>query len=241
MEKIVRKRVSDQVFDRLVSMIEGGEFRPADQLPSERDLVARFGVGRPAIREAMQNLEAVGLITISHGERARVTQPTAAGIISQIDHSARHLLSTTPKSLEHLKEVREFFEVGMARQAAERSNRKSVARLKAALDEQRRHLREDPAKFVAADMAFHVSIASMTGNPIFEASSRAMLQWLSRYHSGVLHWKGKETVTLEEHGSILEAIAAHDADRAGENMRAHLRRTRSIYKADALRPSAPIR
>jgi DNA-binding FadR family transcriptional regulator len=221
-------------------MIEGGEFRPADQLPSERELVVRFGVGRPAIREAMQNLEVVGLITISHGERARVTQPTAAGIISHIDHSARHLLSTTPGSLEHLKEVREFFEVGMARQAAERATRKGIARLKLALDDQRRNLRGDPAKFVGADMAFHVCIASLTGNPIFEASSQAMLQWLSRYHSGVLHWKGKETVTLDEHQAILEAIAAKDANGAAENMKNHLRRTRSVYKTDTLRPSAHV-
>jgi DNA-binding FadR family transcriptional regulator len=227
MQPSPRRKLSDRIFDSLIAAIEAGEFAPDDQLPSERDLMARFGVGRPAIREALQSLEGMGLISISHGERARLTRPTAAGIISQIDHSARQMLATSPQSLEHLKEVREFFEVGMACEAARRASPEGLWRLEEALDRQRQQAR--PADFVAADMAFHMAIAAMTGNPIFEAASRAMLGWLSRFHSGVLRWRGKEAVTLAEHQAILDAIAAHDADRAAEAMRAHLRRTQSAY------------
>ena len=49
---IVRRKLSDEVFDRLKAMITGGELTPGDAMPSERDLMERFGVGRPAIREA---------------------------------------------------------------------------------------------------------------------------------------------------------------------------------------------
>ncbi len=240
-EKIVRRKLSDEVFDRLFTMIEGGEVGPDEQLPSERELMARFGVGRPAIREAMQALETMGLIAISHGERARVTQPNTFSVIAQIDHSARRLLATSPRSLDYLKEAREFFEVGMASEAALHASAADIARLSAAFDHNRALLGGDPAKFVAADMAFHTEIAAITGNPIFEAASRAMLQWLSRFHSGVLRWKGKESRTITEHKEILEAIAAHDPDRAGEAMRGHLRRTRSRYKRrpPATKPGSP--
>ena len=128
-EKIVRRKLSDEVFDRLFTMIEGGEIGPDDKLPSERELMARFGVGRPAIREAMQALETMGLIAISHGERARVTQPNTFSVIAQIDHAARRLLATSPRSLDHLKEAREFFEVGMAREAALHATATDIARL----------------------------------------------------------------------------------------------------------------
>ena len=58
--------MSDEVFDRLKAMIVSGECGPGGSLPSERELMARFGVGRPAIREAMQALANLGLVTISH-------------------------------------------------------------------------------------------------------------------------------------------------------------------------------
>ena len=57
---------------------------------------------------------------------------------------------------------------------------------------------------------------------MFEAVSRAMLQWLSTFHSGVLRWKGHERTTLAEHRQILDAIAAHDPEAAATAMRDHL-------------------
>jgi GntR family transcriptional regulator, sialic acid-inducible nan operon repressor len=231
--KIVRRKLSDEVFDRILRLIEKGEYKTGDPLPSERELMAQFGVGRPAVREALQTLESSGLITISHGERARVTQPSAFDLMFQIDHAARRLLATSPKSLDHLKAAREFFELGMVREAALRATPADLEKLTAALEAHQDKLGKDPGEFVAADMAFHTAIAAVTGNPIFEAASAAMLHWLSRFHSGILRWKGKERQTLADHREILRAIAEHDADRAAEAMQAHLRRTRSKYQRTA--------
>ena len=55
-ERIVRTKLSDEVFSRLKQLIENGELKAGDEMPSERELMERFGVGRPAIREAMQAL-----------------------------------------------------------------------------------------------------------------------------------------------------------------------------------------
>ncbi len=49
-EPIIRRKLSDEVFDRLKLMITSGEVQPGDTIPSERELMERFGVGRPAIR-----------------------------------------------------------------------------------------------------------------------------------------------------------------------------------------------
>ncbi|WP_330450236.1 GntR family transcriptional regulator [Paracoccus marcusii] len=46
-DRIVRRKLSDQVFDRLRDMIASGELPPGAPLPSERDLMERFGTGRP--------------------------------------------------------------------------------------------------------------------------------------------------------------------------------------------------
>src|SRR5260221_5699167 len=95
-EPIVRRKLSAQVFDRLKALITSGELHPGDPFPSERELMDRLAVGRPAIREAMQQLSTIGLLTISHGERARVRRPTARSIFQQVDDAAHVLLSSSP-------------------------------------------------------------------------------------------------------------------------------------------------
>lgn len=227
-EPIVRRKLSDEVFDRLKGMIVGGECGPGETLPSERELMARFGVGRPAIREAMQALANLGLVTISHGERARVRQLTAESAMRQLDPVAQLLLSTSPESLEHLKEARSFFERGMVRRAAELATPEDVADLRAIHARQAAAAGDAPA-FIRADMAFHTRVAQVTGNPIYVAVSEMMLGWLQEYHTHMLIWQGRSEQTLAEHAEVIDRIAAHDPDGAEQALTRHLARSNHLY------------
>lgn len=231
-DKIVKRKLSDDVLERLMQLIGSGRFAPGDTFPSERELMEQFGVGRPAVREAMQSLQTAGLITIQQGQRPRVTQPTALGIISQIDIAARHLLHSSPGSLEHLKDARLMFEVGIVRRAAEDPMPEDIERLQAALTLQQRYFRTQPDKFVEADIAFHIAIAETTKNPIFVAISRAMLSWLKQFHTNIVRLDGKEPVTMKEHQRIFELITAKDPDGAAYAMTDHLKRSRAIFRND---------
>jgi len=227
-EPIVRRKLSDEVFARLERMITSGELEPGDEMPSERDLMERFGVGRPAIREAMQSLASMGLVVISHGERARVLQLTAKTIFKQVDGTAKIMLSQSSATLEYLKSARIFFERGMARQAALDATQDDIADLQSIIDRQRASLGDADA-FIAADMEFHTRIARVSANPIFIAVSEAMLAWLKEYHTDMLIWTGKEKFTLVEHEEILHCLAANDADAAEQAVLKHLERSRGLY------------
>lgn len=227
-EPIVRRKLSDEVFDRLKAMIVGGECSPGETLPSERELMARFGVGRPAIREAMQALANLGLVTISHGERARVRQLTAESAMRQLDPVAQLLLSTSPESLEHLKEARSFFERGMVRRAAEVATAEDVADLREIHARQEAAAGDAPA-FIRADMAFHTRVAQVTGNPIYVAVSEMMLGWLQEYHTHMLIWQGRSDQTLAEHAEVIDRIEAHDPDGAEQALTRHLARSNHLY------------
>ena len=227
-ERIVRKKLSDEVFSRLKLLIENGELKAGDDMPSERELMARFGVGRPAIREAMQALAGKGLVEISHGERAKVLQVTAESIFRQVDLPAKLMLSGSSDSLEHLKSARIFFERGMVREAAVKATDDDIAELHALLDKQGQNI-GDSGLFIDADMAFHQKIAQISGNPIFAAVSGAMLGWLKSYHTEMLIWTGRENFTLAEHEEIIRAIEKRDADLAENAMIKHLERSRALY------------
>ncbi|RCS22973.1 transcriptional regulator NanR [Phyllobacterium salinisoli] len=227
-ERIVRRKLSDEVFDRLRDLIAGGELGPGDLMPSERDLMERFGVGRPAIREAMQALHNMGLIVVSHGERARVGELTARTMFKQIDVVARMLISTTPETLDHLKETRRFYERGLVRLAAERAGDADIGELEEILARQESHF-GDQHLFIADDIAFHRRIAAISGNPMLEALSESMLHWLFEYHTEMLIWTGKEKITLHEHTAILDCIRQRDADAAEKAMIVHIDRSGELY------------
>src|SRR3546814_17941847 len=101
---IPRRKLSHEVLERLVERIRRGEFAPGEQLPSERELMELYGVGRPPIRKALQSLERAGIVVITHGERARIALPTVAALIDQVASGARHLLYLPPHTREHLTE-----------------------------------------------------------------------------------------------------------------------------------------
>jgi len=229
-EKIRRRKLSDEILDRLLQMIEQGEVEPGGFLPSERDLMTRFGVGRPAIREALQGLAAMGIIQIQHGERSRRVSLGPQTVLEQIDRSVRYLLQTSPELRGHLREARLSFEAGMVRLAAHNAKPSDITSLRAALERQRAAV-ADAAQFVAADIAFHNAIAAVSGNPIYIAVSQALLQWVFELYPRLLRVPGVEDLTLQEHESVVNAIAAHDEDKATRALAAHLLRSNPLYES----------
>ena len=227
---IQKRKIHQEVQDRLMRRIESGEIRPGDQLPPERELMELYGVGRPAIREALQAMERSGIVEISHGERARVVVPTAQDLIAQIGRGARHLLQVQPDTLDHLKAARLFLEAGTARMAAERATPDDVALLRQRIEEQRA-VAATHDEFLARDMAFHREVARLSGNPIYPAIVEAIFQWASAWYQPMVRAPGAESLTLEEHTRLVDAIEARDPDAAEAAMRAHLTRSNERYRS----------
>lgn len=225
---IVRKKLSDEVAERLLDEIESGRWAVGDKLPPERSLMEEYGVGRPSVREAMQRLASMGLVEISHGERATVRALDARNMLGQIDRTARYLLSSSPQTLDHLKEARLMFEAGMVRTAAEKADANAVAALENCIERLQEHV-GNPEEFVRADIDFHIAIAAISGNPIYTAVSEAMLSWLAEFHQELLRVPGAEQVTIREHKRILKQIAVHDGPKAERVMREHLTRASKRY------------
>lgn len=75
--KIRQPKLSDVIEQQLEFLILEGTLRPGEKLPPERELAKQFDVSRPSLREAIQRLEAKGLLL-----RREVAEPlckTACG------------------------------------------------------------------------------------------------------------------------------------------------------------------
>jgi DNA-binding FadR family transcriptional regulator len=231
---IKKRKLSDEVLDRLLSLFESGEIRPNDTMPSERELMERFQVGRPAVREALQSLERLGLIMIRHGERAKVLEPTGDGIFDQIDVTARQLFANSGENVEYLKEARQLLEVGITKLAVERSIPAEVRTLEKHLNSMREN-RNNRTEFLKFDQEFHLTLAKMSRNPILLATLRAVFKWLSRHYAELLGVNGLEDLTLEEHEAIYESLVSKDADAAAKHVSDHILRVNDLYPKPLLK------
>lgn len=223
-----RRKLSDEIQDRLLDLIKNGGMEPGNTLPSERELMACYKVGRPAIREAMQNLQRLGVVNIRHGGRARVAEPSIDQLIKQMGESMRHVLAHSKSSMIHLKEARILFEVKMAEIAAGTRTDDHLKRIRETLAKQEASC-TNPARFLKQDGEFHRSIAAASNNPIFESLSFAMFSWLAEFHADQVQKRGLEQVTMDEHHAILTAISVGDAQIAAKAMRDHLERANILY------------
>ena len=225
--RIRPKRLYEQVAERLEEEILRGDYPAGGHLPSERDLMRAFGVGRPAVREALFHLAKMGLIEVRSGERALVTRPTAKVVFASIAGAARVMLSE-PGGVRNFQQAREFLEAGLARYAAESATEDDLCELKSALEANRLTI-GDNERFQVTDIAFHYALAVIPRNPIFTALHAAFAEWLARQRQITLSVGGQNEIAYRAHQAIYEAIARRDADTAEQMMRNHLQQVAKSY------------
>jgi GntR family transcriptional regulator, sialic acid-inducible nan operon repressor len=224
------QKLYEQVSARLETRIIDKTYDIGDLLPSERDLMREFGVGRPAIREALAHLRNMGLVELRSGERAMVIRPTAEVVVEALSGVAKHMLAAQD-GVHNFQNARLFFEVGLARHAASHATEEDVAELRHALEANRDALR-DLDRFERTDVAFHYVLAVIPRNPIFPAIHAAIVEWLVQQRHITLNWRGRKgtaETAYQAHKAIYEAIAARDPDLAEKAMRDHLAHVASVF------------
>lgn len=227
MSKLIKRRkLYEQIAELIQEEIAHGLLKVGEQLPSERDIMAKYGVGRAAVREALFALAKMGLIAISSGERARVIEPSPAVVVRELSGAARLFLNTET-GIRQFQEARLVFETALARRAAEIATAEDLATIRAALDANL--AAHELKRFAETDVAFHGAIAKVGGNPIFPAISDAVTEWLYAQRHGTARVPRAAQLAREWHEKIYQAIAAHDVAAADAAMRGHIEQVNGFY------------
>ena len=214
---IVAQTIADQVVDQIRQLIESGEYKPGDRIPAERELAQQLGVGRPAVREALRELKAQGLIVSGRG-----AQGTTVSALHSPQFSG-HLLSSLGQGAERiieLMEVRSAVEIEAAGLAARRATLEDLRRLSDALT--------GPGEKVSseADVSFHSAIAQATHNPLFERVIHEPVEILHDHMAAVLAAfyaePGGTAALQQQHDAIRRAIRSGNEQKARDAMRQHL-------------------
>jgi DNA-binding FadR family transcriptional regulator len=156
--------LTDRATEALTRLVLGGEYSPNARLPTELELVRRFGVSRTVIREAVARLKSAGLVQSRQGSGVYVREPHG-GMRFQLEPGE---FRRSPAAVLEILELRRGIEAEAAALAAERCSRAQVVGLRRALDA---IAREEAAgrDGVLADMELHRAIARASGNRHFPA------------------------------------------------------------------------
>jgi GntR family transcriptional repressor for pyruvate dehydrogenase complex len=214
---IERPNTYELLAQRLLGLIASGEIAGGQPLPSERELVERYGVGRSSVREALRTLESKGLIHQRGKGRFVAAEPQAP-----LNSSLQVLLELQEVDRNELFEVREVLEGETAAFAAQRRTDEDVLAMAETIDAMASSL-DSADSYIDADLQFHLAVARASRNRIALHMMHAIREVLRRSLLTLYSVPGGPQASVAHHRLILDAIVAKDADAARERMREHLR------------------
>ncbi len=193
----------------VLAAIADGRLEPGGRY-SVAQLAEQLGVSRTPVREALLMLEREGRVRFERNKGVRVLETTAADVAEVFE---LRLLLEVPATVKGCGTV-------------------DVEALQAELDAMGERARGgDEPGFMDHDERFHELILLAAGNRRLAAIVAALRDTVrGRGASTVGRSRSLEEI-LAEHGAILDALRAGDADRAGAAMRYHLRRTGDLLAA----------
>ena len=215
-----------QIADELRALIVSGELAEGDSLGHEPDLVERFGVSRPSLREALRILEAEGLITVVRGVHGGVI--VHAPDQRMTARTAALLLQARNVSLADVFEARSLLEPIAARAiATARGRRTAVKELRALVGDEEEAI-EDPERFGVANAAFHQRLVSLAGNQTLSIVAEMLNEVVVRAVTAVSRGDdglGSRSVRrrgIRSQERLLDLIEAGEGAEAEEHWRSHM-------------------
>ena len=163
--RTVRKRprtLAQEVMETMEREIRQGIYQPGEKLPTEPEVMARQGVSRTVVREAMSRLQASGMVETRQGVGTFVLAPSAGDALLNIDTRQVKL-----RQVFAMLELRVSLESDAASLAATRRTDAQLAAMREALDAFDAH-RQTGLSTAEDDFRFHAQIAAATGNEYFE-------------------------------------------------------------------------
>lgn len=204
---LVRQLAADTLRQAIVT----GTLPPGERLV-ESSLAKRMGVSRPSIREALSQLAAEKIVTIT---------PNRGPAVATISW----------KEAASIYEVRALLESDAAARCARLATKEDIGRMRRALREFERALaKDDIAKLVASTGEFYTALLGACDNPVITEILEQLTARISFLRARSMSREGRASRSLVELSVILDAIERHDAEAARSACSAHVEQAKIAAK-----------
>ncbi len=221
--KIRQPKLSDVIEQQLEYLILEGTLRPGEKLLPERELAKQFDVSRPSLREAIQRLEAKGLLLRRQGGGTFVQ----TNLWQSFSEPLAELLADHPESQFDLLETRHALEGIAAYYAALRGTDEDLTRIRTChLVIQEAQESGDLDAEADAVMQYQVAVTEAAHNVVLLHLLRCMAPMLEqnvKQNFELLYSRREMLAKVNDHrASIFEAIVAREPEKAREASHRHL-------------------
>lgn len=196
-----RTGLVDQVIDQLRASVTSGEWAVNERIPTEPALAEALGVGRNTVREAIRALAHSGIFEVRQGDGTYVRAT------SEVSGALRRLCGS---ELREVLQVRRCLEMEGARLAAQTRTAEDLAELRACLA---RRDTTNPEDFARTDTEFHLAVVRASHNRVLIELYRGLTEVIM---ASVATASAAPQADMYPHGGLVEAIAARDVERAGD-------------------------
>jgi GntR family transcriptional repressor for pyruvate dehydrogenase complex len=222
-ETVRKVRRYEQVAEQIRRLISDGALKPGDLLPPERELVAKLGVGRSSIRDAVRTLEVMGILEPRQGHGTVVRDLSADALVVPLS-----LVLTRKRELvTELLDVRRMIEPGLAARAAKNATAEEIAHMGAILARHEAKLRRGE-EAMDEDSDFHYAIALAARNSVVLRVLDVLMDLLRESRSRSLQVAGRPQRSFDGHRRILRALQKRDAKAAEAAVRRHLKEIEEV-------------
>ena len=209
---------SEKLFDKTL--------KKGDKIESDRELAAKLGVGRSAIREALKVLDVLGMIDIRPGQGTYISNNEANFFIIPLSWS----LFLNGNQTDNIIEVRNLLEVQAAYLAASCKKEDCLNKLYDVSHRIRNaYVAQDFKEFLNADLEFHICIAECSGNQVIYSMIQTISNLMKHVSGTGMVDKEQLQSIYDEHQKIYGLILASDAEGAAKAMREHLDKSIARY------------
>jgi Transcriptional regulators len=212
-------RTSDKVLKTIQEKIFSGEWKPGEKIMSEPQLCKELNVSRVSVREAIEKLATLNIISKRQGEGTFVNDLKPSIYLN----SLIPMITLDKDNYLDILEFRLITEPETARMCAEKCTDNIIKEIEEIYGRMINY-RQDIEKFTEEDLNFHMKIAEGSGNSLI-IKVNEILRNLLEYHQRVLYKTLGPSGGLNEHKLILDAIKNRDSELADIYMIRHLKRT----------------
>lgn len=224
-ETVKIKRVTGEIIEQVRNSIVGGNLKPGDKLPSERDMAKQLGVSRPSLREAIQVLEYTGFVEVVQGSGTFIRDIVKTSLKDPL-HT---LLKDSDQRYLEMNEFRIEIETWAAGIAAQRITPQEKRMLRTLVHRMQERSREQKP-FPDLDTEFHLGIAKACHNSIYYQVANTIFYLFAEVtrlsHEQLFVTQKEREGLVNDHRNIYEAITSGNAAAAKRNMNRHLGKTK---------------